>query len=146
MSVKAKSVKQVKASKISKSAADFKAAIKEQNKGKKAVKLAPAVYTATIAKSEEKAPKAKKEAIVSGGKILINEAVGVHFRADAGTAPETGDMLMLSIGKVEVPLIISCTTPLKDESILIQAWVTKGSGDYKVLGDAKGQMATVIWK
>lgn len=141
-----------KASKKAESAAAFAAALKEQAKeaAPKANGKAPAIKAAPVTveapKTEEKATKPKHEAIKSGGTIQINEAVGVHFRADAETAPAEGDMVMVQVGKAEVPLIVSCTKPLVDGSTLIQAFVTKKSGDYKILGEAKGETATVIWK
>ncbi len=112
----------------------------------KAPASAPAQKPVEAPKVEEKAKKAKHAAIESGGTIQINEAVGIHFRADAQTAPIEGDMVMVVVGESEVPLIVTCTKPLVDGSTLIQAFVTKKSGDYKILGEAKGQTATVIWK
>ncbi len=138
-----------KATKTSAKKAESKAAFAAAVKAQKAEapKAAPkALPTATEAK-EKAAPKAPKHtAIKSGGTIQINEAVGIHFRADAETAPAEGDMVLLAIGNSEVPLIVSCTKALVDGSTLIQAFITKKSGDHAILGAAKGESATVIWK
>ncbi|HEY3320087.1 MAG TPA: hypothetical protein VGP72_06460 [Planctomycetota bacterium] len=97
------------------------------------------------AESKEKATEPKNHPARSGDLITINEAVGVHFRAEAKGAPTAGDIICVKIGDNEIPLICSFTTPLKEGSILVQAFVTAGSGDYKVLGAAKGQKAQVLW-
>ena len=121
------------------------------SKASKSVKVAPkarktATSTPKAAEPQETITKAKHEAIVSGGSIQINEAVGIHFRAKADSAPIEGDMVLVQVGKDEVPLIVSCTKPLVDGSVLIQAFVTKKSGDHLILGAAKSQTATVFWK
>ena len=124
-------------------------------KARKTNGKAPAVKAAEMPaeapKIEEKATKAKHAAIESGGTIQINEAVGIHFRADATTAPAEGDMVLIQVGKHEIPLIVTCTKILLDGSQLTQAFLPKkcevdGLKAYQILGEAKGESATVIWK
>lgn len=94
-----------------------------------------------------KTPKAKHELAVSGSMIRTSELVGVHFQAKIDSAPQLGDMLMLTTAKgIEIPLIVSCWTPIKtnEEAVLIQAFITKKSGDH--LHMIKDSMAKIEWK
>jgi hypothetical protein len=93
----------------------------------------------------EKAPAAPKHpAVPEGGQIMINEAVGVHFRCTPADAPKENETVIITFGDSKVVLVARAVTATKDGNRLVQAFVQKGSGDYAKLAPAKGKLAT--WK
>ncbi|HEY3322062.1 MAG TPA: hypothetical protein VGP72_16465 [Planctomycetota bacterium] len=120
-----------------------------QNNTTKSTKSAKASKPMLEAKGPAKQPKKESKPeihpICSGGLAPITEAVGTMFRAEAKGAPQPGDTVLAKIGNHEVVLIVSHIDLLKSGSVLVHSWIVKGSGDHKILGEAKGKLAQFTW-